>query len=202
MEACKHLWILVIFASSDIVFNACSIPDVAPSENEMELAVNRPAESPAKGAPRRRHRASKPQLLTRSQLDGRTGAARLFARLVADIEVDLGGAAQLSTIERALVEGFAGAALTLHNLNTRLALGEAIDLGQHAQAVSAMVRVASRLGLSRRTKDIGLSLGDLLRADLEEQRSEATAKATDDREPDAETLTTDGLEAAADEVAA
>jgi hypothetical protein len=93
-------------------------------------------------------------LLVRSQLDGRTNAAKLFDRLVADIENDLGGQSALSTIERALIEGFAGAALTLHHLNTKLALGQAIDLSQHAQAVSAMVRVASRLGLSRRAREV------------------------------------------------
>jgi hypothetical protein len=116
------------------------------------------------------HRASRPQLLTRDALDQRTNAFKLFDRLVVDIEQDLGGRDQLSTIERALVEAFAGAAVTLHNLNTRLALGESIDLGQHAQAVSAMVRVASRLGLQRRAKDIGPTLGDILREDLEQQR--------------------------------
>jgi len=35
-------------------------------------------------------------------------------------------------------------------LNTQLALGQPIDLSQHAQAVSAMVRVGSRFGLQRR----------------------------------------------------
>jgi hypothetical protein len=35
-----------------------------------------------------------------------------------------------------------------------LALGESIDLGQHAQAVTAMVRVASRLGLQRRARQV------------------------------------------------
>jgi hypothetical protein len=68
--------------------------------------------------------------------------------------VPRGARDQLTTIERALVEGFAGAALTLNNLHTRLALGEAIDLSQHAQAVSAMVRIASRLGVQRRMKDV------------------------------------------------
>jgi hypothetical protein len=87
-------------------------------------------------------------------LDGRTNAAKLFDRLITDIEADLGGSDQLSTIERQLVEAFAGAAVTLQHLNTQLALGEKIDLSQHAQAVSAMVRVASRLGLQRRMKDI------------------------------------------------
>jgi hypothetical protein len=51
-------------------------------------------------------------------------------------------------------EAFAGAAVTLNHLNTQLALGQPIDLGQHAQCVSAMVRVASRLGIERRAKPI------------------------------------------------
>jgi hypothetical protein len=121
-------------------------------------------------AKRGRGRQTKPQLLTRSQLDGRTNAAKLFDRLITDIEVDLGGRDQLSTIERQLVEAFAGACVTMQNLNTRLALGETIDLSEHAQAVSAMVRVASRLGLQRRMKDVGPSLGELLRRDIEQQQ--------------------------------
>jgi len=44
----------------------------------------------------------------------------------------------VSAIERAWVEG----------------LGQPIDLSQHAQAVSAMVRVASRLGLQKRARDV------------------------------------------------
>ena len=74
------------------------------------------------------------------ELDGRTSAAKAFDRFVADI--DLGGSDRLSAIERTLVEGFAGTAVTLQHLNTQLALGQPIDLSQHAQAVSAMVRVA------------------------------------------------------------
>jgi len=93
-------------------------------------------------------------LLTRDQLDGRTNAAKVFDRLVIDIEGDLGGRDHLSTIERALIEAFAGACVTLQHLNTKLGLGEEIDLSQHAQAVGAMVRVASRLGLQRRPRTI------------------------------------------------
>jgi hypothetical protein len=86
----------------------------------------------------------------------------VFDRLVADIEADLGGHDQLSAIEIALIEGFAGAAVTLNNLNTKLALGQEIDFSQHAQAVSAMVRVASRLGLRRRAKDVTPTLAEYL----------------------------------------
>ena len=93
------------------------------------------------------------------------------------IEADLGGADQLSAIERNLIQAFAGAAVTLHHLNARLMAGEEINLAQHAQAVSAMVRVASRLGLQRRQKDVGgLTLGDLLRADIEERQRAADAE--------------------------
>jgi hypothetical protein len=131
----------------------------------MELALRSPRTSPEKPARRKPHRATRPQLLTRDQLDGRTNAAKVFDRLVVDIEGDLGGRDQLSTIERALVEAFAGACVTLHHLNAKLALGEEIDLSQHAQAVSAMVRVASRLGLQRRAKDVGPTLADVIRED-------------------------------------
>jgi hypothetical protein len=104
--------------------------------------------------PYRLHRATKPQLLTRSQLDGRTNAAKYFDQLASSIETDLGGRDALSTIELALVEAFCGAAVTLNHLNANLALGQKIDFSEHAQAVSAMVKVASRLGLARRSKVI------------------------------------------------
>lgn len=143
----------------------------------MEVAAELPTAcspgTPAKPTRRRSKRATRPQLLTRAQLDGRTNAAKEFDRLVSAIEADMGGHDQLSTIEVALIEAFAGAAVTLNNLNTRLALGQEIDLSQHAQAVSGMVRVASRLGLQRRAKDVGPTLGDLWRADQEEQRQAA-----------------------------
>jgi hypothetical protein len=57
---------------------------------------------------------------------------------------------------------FAGTAVTMDHLNSRLLLGQQINLAEQAQAVSALVRVASRLGLSRRAKDVGPTLGDIL----------------------------------------
>jgi hypothetical protein len=125
----------------------------------MEIAPHQPAEEP----PRRRHRPSKPQLLTRAALDGRTGAARYFDRLVGDIERDLGGSDQLSAIEHELVEAFAGASVMLAHLNTKVARGEEVDPAEHSQAASTLVRIATRLGLQRRARDIGPTLGDLLR---------------------------------------
>jgi hypothetical protein len=154
---------------------AGNLPHMEPmestTENTAKLATARPPEGPAKRRrwPVKAHHRTRPQLLSRAELDGRTNAAREFDRLVASIEADLGGHDRLSAIEVALVEAFAGAAVTLNHLNTQLALGQPIDLGQHAQCVSAMVRVASRLGIARRAKDVGATLGDLLRADQRQE---------------------------------
>jgi hypothetical protein len=111
-----------------------SNPFEYPPEAKTDGATPSPTQSLAKPVRCRSHKPTRPQLLTRSQLDGRTNAAKALDRLVANIEADLGGHDQLSTIERALVEGFADAAVTLHHFNTQLALGEAINLNQHAQA--------------------------------------------------------------------
>ena len=82
----------------------------------MDLAQNTPpkasalvADTPEPLSTRKKVRhATRPQLLTRDQLDGRTNAAKRFDRLVGQIEVDLGGAEQLSTIERTLIEAPCG----------------------------------------------------------------------------------------------
>ena len=88
-------------------------------------------------------------LLTRAHLDGRGPAARAFDRLLRLIESDLtpGGSHELSAIERTLIQAFVGSAILIDHLNAKLLLGEEIDVGAHAATVSALVRVASRLGL-------------------------------------------------------
>jgi hypothetical protein len=135
-------------------------------QNGTEIALARPVAGRPKATRkrdgRRRHIATRPQLLDRSQLDGRTNAAKIYDRLVANIQNDLGGREALSTVKAALVEAFAGAYVTVNNLNTRMLLGQAIDLGQHAQAVSAMVRVASRLGIERVARNITPSVRDYI----------------------------------------
>ena len=145
----------------------------------MELGPEQPRNGAPIAAPRRHSgKATRPQLLTRRELDGRTNAAKYFDQLVVDIENDLAGRDQLSTIERALIEAFAGASVSLQNLNTKLALGQDIDLSQLSQVVGAMVRVATRLGLSRRSRAVdGLTLSDLVRLDDADQQRAKAAKA-------------------------
>jgi len=115
-------------------------------------------------AGRARLRGPKARLLTRTSLDGRTRARKLFDSIVAGIESDLGGAGHLSTVEVALVEAFAGATIHVHDLNARLLLGQKIDLSEHAAAISSLVRIASRIGTRRRPRDVTPSVSDYVKS--------------------------------------
>jgi hypothetical protein len=117
---------------------------------------------PAKGVRKRRHRASKPQLISRHTLDRRTNAARTFDRLVADIESDLGGSDHLSAIQRQLIEAFAGSAVLLDSLNTAVLCGRKVAVGEHSVVASTMVRIAARLGLRRRPRDVTPTVDEYL----------------------------------------
>jgi hypothetical protein len=96
----------------------------------------------------------KTRLLTRSNLDGRTKARKQFDAIAKGIAVDLGGEDRLSTVQRHLVEAFAGAAVHVHELNARLLLGEEVDTLVHSQVISTMVRIASRIGTQRVARDV------------------------------------------------
>ena len=89
-------------------------------------------------------------------IDKASGATRFFDRMVREIESDLGGRRELSRIETELIRGFAGAATTLQYLNHQVMLGEGseIDLSGYAVIASTMLRIGSRLGLSRRQKTV------------------------------------------------
>jgi hypothetical protein len=96
----------------------------------------------------------KVRLLTRDNLDGRTRASRQFDAIAEGIAQDLGGEDRLSTVQRHLVEAFAGAAIHVRDLNARLLLGQEIDIIAHSQAISTMVRIASRIGTQRVAREV------------------------------------------------
>jgi hypothetical protein len=100
-------------------------------------------------------RRGKERLLTRDRLDRRTGAAKLFDQIATGIAQDLGGEHRLSTVRKHLVEAFAGVALHVHDINARLLLGEKIDVLAHSNAVSTLVRVATKIGLDRIPRELG-----------------------------------------------
>ena len=117
-------------------------------------------------------------------LDKNTGAARFFDRMIRDVESDLGGRRFLSRIEGELVRAFAGSATALQYLNSEIVLGEAvgeIDLSAYATLASTMLRIGSKLGLSRRPREVEQTLETY----LANRRSEDAAAALDERQSDA-----------------
>jgi hypothetical protein len=104
----------------------------------------------------------KARLLTRSALDGRTRARRQFDAIAEGIASDLGGSDRLSTVQRHLVEAFAGAAIHVSDINARLLLGQPVDIIEHSQAISVLVRVASRIGIKRIPRTVEPSLSSYL----------------------------------------
>jgi hypothetical protein len=117
---------------------------------------------------RRPHRSVRPKLLNIKGLDRRTAARKAFDALVAEIEHDLGGREHLSAIGKSLIQAYAGSAILLDDLNARVVLGQEIDVGTHAQMTSALVRIASRLGLQRRRRDVTPTVEEYLRSKRQE----------------------------------
>jgi hypothetical protein len=116
----------------------------------------------------RRDRRGKQRLLSRDTLDGRTRARRQFDAIATGIAGDLGGEDRLSTVQRHLVEAFAGAAVHVHDLNARLMLGQEVDIVAHSHAISTMVRVASRIGIHRVARNITPTLSDYITVEDED----------------------------------
>jgi hypothetical protein len=112
--------------------------------------------------------SGKYRLITRENLDKRTLAHKKFDAIATAIANDLGGEERLSTIERHLIESFCGVALCVQDINARVMLGEEFDILALSNAVSTMVRVASRIGIARVPRDV-TSLADLIRADAEDR---------------------------------
>jgi hypothetical protein len=111
--------------------------------------------------PRLSKKGAKLHLVNRAELDGRTSACKVFDSIVKAIHTDLGGHDQLSAIQLALVEAFAGAAVMIDHLNMQVLTGAEIDsaiVTAHSSVASAMVRLASRLGVARIPRTVGGSI--------------------------------------------
>jgi hypothetical protein len=107
-----------------------------------------PADTPKVPARTGRDGRGKVRLLSRDALDGRTKARKQFDAIASGIAADLGGEDRLSTVQKHLVEAFAGCALTLNDINARALLGEPVDLLAYSQLMS-LVRQERRIGAVR-----------------------------------------------------
>jgi hypothetical protein len=87
-------------------------------------------------------------------IDGRTAIARRFKDITSAILADQGGAEQCAEIRLQLVRRFAAAAVLAEQMESRLANGEQIDIQEHAFLCSTLTRLAQRIGIERRQRDV------------------------------------------------
>jgi hypothetical protein len=89
-------------------------------------------------------------------IDLRSSTARRYRDLVAQIASDCTGGvvSNLSETKLQLIRRFSAACVLAEEMEARLAAGEQIDITEHAQLSSTLVRLASRIGVSRLPKNI------------------------------------------------
>jgi hypothetical protein len=95
-------------------------------------------------------------------LDGRSASARRFRDLVNAFVADMGGLDRCSEIKLGLVRRLAAATVQAELLEARMVNGEQVDIGQLCTLASTTVRIASRLGLERRAKNVTPTVQDYL----------------------------------------
>ena len=92
-----------------------------------------------------------------SGVDMRSVVGRRYKDLVRAIVVDQGGEARISEVRLQLIRRFAAGSCLTEEMESRMANGEEIDVEQHCQLSSTLVRLSSRLGLDRTPREVELS---------------------------------------------
>lgn len=87
-------------------------------------------------------------------LDGRTAIAQEMRRRFDEVAADLGGADQLSYLERSLVSRYLWAEFWIQQQELAIAVGQEVDIGRYTQAVNSATGLANKLGLKRVAKDV------------------------------------------------
>ncbi len=113
-------------------------------------------------------------------VDERSGIAKRFREVFAQIVYDIGGdpsEAQIQIARRA-----ATLAVWAESLEAKLAMGADLDVATYTTASNSLRRLLSDLGLERKAKDITTSLGSLLAT--HKSTAPAHPLATDDVDED------------------
>ncbi len=137
---------------------------------QAESPAASPAQAPFPPPPRaglRRRAATAASRVTNGKetlpgADGRSTVARRYHDICAAIASDQGGADRMSEARLQLVRRFAAAAVLAEQMEARLAMGEEIDIGQHAHLSSTLCRLAQRIGLKRVARDITPTLNEYM----------------------------------------
>jgi hypothetical protein len=95
-------------------------------------------------------------------VDGRGLIARRFREIAGAILTDQGGHERCSESRKQLIRRFSAACVMAEQLEARLANGESINVQDHAQLCSTLVRITQRIGINRVPKNVTPTLADYL----------------------------------------
>jgi hypothetical protein len=87
-------------------------------------------------------------------IDGRSTIARRFRDVVRDIVSDQGGIDVVAETRLQLIRRFAANCVLAEAMEAKMAQGMAIDVNEHCSLSGVAVRIAVRLGLNRRPRDV------------------------------------------------
>jgi hypothetical protein len=95
-------------------------------------------------------------------VDQRSAIARRYRDIAGAIVSDMGGPDRCSESRLQLIRRFAASAVLAEAMEAQLAKGEKIDIAEHALLSSTLVRIAQRIGIDRRSKNITPTLEQYL----------------------------------------
>jgi hypothetical protein len=136
----------------------------------MHARTNRRNEASVKPTASRVPTAGKAQARSRlsngrdvlPDVDGRSVVARRYRDIIGAVVSDQGGAEHLSEARLQLIRRFSAASVLAEQMEARLARGEQINIQEYSLLVSTMVRVAQRIGIERRARNVTPSLEQYL----------------------------------------
>jgi hypothetical protein len=136
----------------------------------MHARTNRRNEASVKPTASRVPTAGKAQARSRlshgrhvlPDVDGRSVVARQYRDIIGAVVSDQGGAEHLSEARLQLIRRFSAASVLAEQMEARLARGEQINIQEYSLLVSTMVRVAQRIGIERRARNVTPSLEQYL----------------------------------------
>ena len=89
-----------------------------------------------------------------AEADGRSAWSRRFRDLILAHTADLGGRANMSEAQLALVRRASALEVTLEEMEGRMSEGHAVDLDKFGRAAGNLRRILPELGLRREARDI------------------------------------------------
>src|SRR5262245_547456 len=142
----------------------------------METVSISPSDRPEKSSRKSgRSRITNGRVLLHA-VDGRSPWVRRCKDIIAAHLSDLGGEDNTSAAERSIVRRAAVLTTQAEMLEAKFALAQGDvppeDLDLYARVAGNLRRLLEAVGLQRRARDIGPSLGDIIRADHQAQREQ------------------------------